>query len=134
MIGELAARYAQAWSARNIEAIVELHTEDSTLHVRGLGPRAHGHKEIRAVVETFFATWPESRFEHRNVFMGDSYWVVEWTVYAMGADVLTVAGQTIDIAGKKVSFEGVDVVRVSDGLVSAKDSYIDGAALLTQIA
>lgn len=134
MIGELAARYAHAWSDRDIEAIVDLHTADSTLHVRGLGPRARGSKEIHAVVESFFATWPESRFEHRNVFIGDCYWVVEWTVYAMGAGVLTVAGQTISIAGKKVRFEGIDVVRVSDGLVSAKDSYIDGAALLEQIA
>lgn len=133
MIGELAGLYAQAWSARDIDAIVALHTEHSTLHVRGLGSRAQGREEIRAAVDAFFATWSVSRFAHRSVLLGDGYWVVEWTVHATGAGALTVAQRTIDIAGKEVSFEGVDVVRVSEGLVSAKDSYIDGVALLAQL-
>jgi len=46
---------------------------------------------------------------------------------------LLVGTQTIKGTGQEVSFEGVDIVRVSNGQVASKDSYIDGFTVLAQL-
>jgi uncharacterized protein (TIGR02246 family) len=130
----LATRYAEAWASRDVEAILALHSSDSVFQVHGGAPPATGLDEIRGSVESTFATWGKTRFEHRTALFGGDHWVVEWTFHATGAGKLETPAGAIDVAGKEVSFEGVDVVRVSNGLVTRKDSYIDAAALQAQLA
>ena len=71
--------------------------------------------------------------EGRARSFGDDHWVLEYTLHATLSGPLKVARQTIDGTGQEVSFDGVDIVRVSDGRVTSKDSYIDGLAVLDQL-
>jgi steroid delta-isomerase-like uncharacterized protein len=129
----LATRYSKAWNDRDVEAILALHADDSIFQVHGTDSRAKGRKEIRGALEAFFKTWTRTRFEGRARNFGEDHWVLEYTLHATLSGPLQVGKQTIEGTGQEVSFEGVDIVRVSNGLVASKDTYIDGVALLAQL-
>jgi steroid delta-isomerase-like uncharacterized protein len=130
---ELAARYSKAWSDRDVEAILALHSDDSTFHVHGVGSRTTGKMEIRGALEAFFNTWSHTRFEGRARDLAEDHWVLEYTLHATLSAALLVGTQIVEGTGQEVSFEGVDIVRVSNGQVASKDSYIDGFAVLAQL-
>ena len=130
---DLATRYSTAWNDRDVEAILALHSNDSTFQVHGMDSRAVGRNEIRGALEAFFSTWSRTRFEGRARDLGEHHWVLEYTLHATLSGVLRVGTQTIEGTGQEVSFEGVDIVRVSNGQVASKDSYIDGIAVLVQL-
>jgi steroid delta-isomerase-like uncharacterized protein len=132
-LADLSARYSQAWNDRDVEAILALHSDDSTFHVHGVGSRTTGKKEIRGALEAFFKTWSHTRFEGRARDIAEDHWVLEYTLHATLSAALLVGTQTIEGTGQEVSFEGVDIVRVSNGQVASKDSYIDGFAVLAQL-
>jgi steroid delta-isomerase-like uncharacterized protein len=130
---DLATRYSQAWSDRDVDAILALHADDSAFQVHGIGSRSTGKKAIRAALEAFFNTWTRTRFEGRARIVGEDHWVLEYVLHASLTSPLQVGAQTIAGTGQEVSFEGVDIVRVSNGRVASKDSYIDAVAVLTQL-
>ena len=130
---DLATRYSKAWSDRDVEAILALHADDSTFHVHGTDFRAKGRGEIRGALEAFFKTWTRTRFEGRARNFGEDHWVLEYTLHATLSGALKVGKQTIEGTGQDVNFEGVDIVRVSNGLVASKDTYVDSVAVLTQL-
>jgi uncharacterized protein (TIGR02246 family) len=131
-IVEMASRYSQAWGERDVEGILALHLDDSTFQVHGVASRSKGKTEIREALEAFFATWADTRFEGRSRIVGEDHWVLEYTLHATLSGPLRVGKQIIKGTGQKVSFEGVDIVRVSNGRVASKDSYIDAIAVLEQ--
>jgi steroid delta-isomerase-like uncharacterized protein len=130
---DLATQYSRAWNDRDLEAILALHSDESTFQVHGAGPQAKGRKEIRGALEAFFETWTRTRFEGRARYFGEDHWVLEYTLHATLSGALRVGKQTIQGTGQEVSFEGVDIVRVSHGQVASKDSYIDSIAVLAQV-
>jgi uncharacterized protein (TIGR02246 family) len=130
---DLATRYSKAWNDRDVEGILTLHADDSIFHVHGTGPPARGGKEIRGALEAFFKTWARTRFEGRARNFGEDHWVLEYTLHATLSGPLQFGKQTIEGTGQEVSFDGVDIVRVSKGRVASKDSYIDGIAVLAQL-
>ncbi len=130
---DLATRYSKAWGDRDVEAILDLHADDSTFQVHGIDSRSKGRIDIRAALEAFFNTWAHPRFEGRSRIIGEDHWVLEYTLHATLSGPLRVGKQTIAGAGQEVSFEGVDIVRVSNGRVASKDSYIDAIAVLAQL-
>jgi uncharacterized protein (TIGR02246 family) len=130
---DLAGRYSKAWNDRDVESILALHSDDSTFHVHGVGARTKGKKEIRGAFEAFFRTWSHTHFEGRARDFGEDHWVLEYTLHATLSAPLLVGTQTIEGRGQEVSFEGVDIIRVSKGQVASKDSYIDGFAVLAQL-
>ncbi len=130
---DLATRYSKAWGDRDVDAILTLHADDSTFQVHGIDSRSNGKKEIRAALEAFFNTWARTRFEGRARIVGEDHWVLEYVLHATLTGPLHVGTQTIAGAGQEVSFEGVDIVRVSNGRVASKDSYIDAVAVLAQL-
>jgi len=130
---DLATRYSKAWSDRDVGAILASHADDSSFQVHGVGSRSTGKLEIQAALEAFFDTWTGTRFEGRSRILGENHWILEYTLHATLSGPLRVGKQTIEGAGQTVSFEGVDIVRVSNGCVISKDSYIDAIAVLAQL-
>ncbi len=131
---ELAGRYSSAWAHHNIDAILALHAEDSVFQVHGGGLEATGLEEIRKALETFFTTWAQSRFEPRAVLFGESHYVAEWILHAKLASSPAMAGtQATDATSQDVSFEGVDIIRIVNGRVARKDTYVDALTLQAQL-
>jgi ketosteroid isomerase-like protein len=130
---DLATRYSKAWADRDVDAILAMHADDSTFQVHGIDSGSKGSEAIRRALEAFFNTWEGTRFEGRARNFGENHWVLEYTLHATLSGPLQVGKQLIQGRGQEVSFEGVDIVRVADGQVTSKDTYIDGLAVLAQL-
>ena len=131
---DLAGRYASAWAHHDTDAILALHSEDSVFEVHGGGLKATGLTEIRQALDTFFATWTQARFEPRGVLFGTEHFVAEWTLHATIVSPAGVAGtQTTAATSQDIAMEGVDIIRVVNGRVTRKDTYVDALTLQAQL-
>ena len=119
-IQDLAVRYGTAWAARDVDAIMAMHTEDTVFHLHGGGEPAIGRTATREAIETVLAQWPDIRFERKRVHIGDGHFVSEYQMSATNAE------------GQLLVCDGVDVFAVNDGRVARKDTYLDWPALQEQ--
>jgi ketosteroid isomerase-like protein len=112
-IKAISERYFAAWAARDPDAIVALHTEDTRFWTHMGGAPVVGRDAVRATFAGIFEQFPEFSFETYRVLYGDDHWILDWAL----------------IAGD-IRFDCLDVVNVSpDGLVVRKDTFIDSAQL-----
>jgi ketosteroid isomerase-like protein len=109
----ISERYFAAWAARDPEAIVALHTEDTQFWTHlGAGP-VKGREAVRAAFTEIFAQFPDFSWETYRVLYGEDHWILDWAL----------------ISGD-VRFDCLDIVNVSpDGLVARKDTFVDAVQL-----
>jgi hypothetical protein len=111
-------RYFAAWAARDPDAIVALHTTDTQFWAHLGGEPVVGRDAVRATFAELFDQFPEFSFETYRVMYGDSHWVLDWAL----------------ISGD-IRFDCLDVVEVSpDGLITRKDTFVDGVQLQAAVA
>lgn len=109
----ISQRYFAAWAARDPDAIVALHTEDTRFWTHLGTEGVVGRAAVRAAFAEIFEQFPEFTCETYRVLYGENHWVLDWAL----------------ISGD-VRFDCLDVVDVSpDGLVSRKDTFIDTVQL-----
>jgi steroid delta-isomerase-like uncharacterized protein len=121
-VEDLIRRYTDAWASRDPDAIVALHTEDTTFHAHiGQGP-ARGKTAVRQAFADLFEQFPDLSFTQVSLRTGPDFWVVEWKT-------------SRTLAGTDRAFEVdlIDLITVEDGLVKSKDSYIDAVAMQAQL-
>jgi uncharacterized protein (TIGR02246 family) len=102
-------RYNGAWNRHDVDAICAMHTPDMVFENHTAGERAEGD-EVAAHVAAIFTNWPDIAFEARRIYVTPELAVNEWTATA-----------TRD--GERVSWPGVDVFPIRDGLIARKDVY-----------
>jgi len=121
-VEHLIQRYTDAWASRDPDAIVALHTEDTTFHAHAGQEPARGKDAVRQAFADLLAQFPDLAFDTVSLRTGPDFWVVEWRM-------------TGTLAGTDSAFEVdlVDVVTVEDGMVKSKDSYIDAVAMQAQL-
>ena len=117
---ELAARYGAAWAEHDLDAILAMHTDDTVFHLHGFSEPATGLAAVRETIAATFARSPDLRFEKSRVYIGDEHFVSEYRMSGTSE-------------GKPFACEGVDVIAVSDGLITRKDTYVDWAAMQRQL-
>jgi hypothetical protein len=112
-LNAISKRYFAAWAARDPDAIVALHTEDTQFWTHlGTGP-VQGRDAVRAAFAETFAQFPDFSWETYRVLYGEDHWILDWAL----------------ISGD-IRFDCLDVVNVTaDGLVARKDTFIDAAQL-----
>lgn len=139
----LAERYGEAWNRQDLDAIMDLHTEDSVFvaHVAGTPP-AEGKEAVREAFAGYLALLPDINFAERALRVGDGHWVLESTMTGTVAQAIEVEGvdpaavfvaADNDVSGARVEVDCVDVIEVRDGLVSSKQTYIDSLAMQRQL-
>ena len=103
---------------------------DARAHLHGvLGPA--GRDEMVAFFAELFDAFPDWRFEVlETVAEGDGV-AVRWRARATFAGPGSFMG--FEPNGARVDIEGVDLVRVRDGRISAIDAYMNGAELARQL-
>jgi steroid delta-isomerase-like uncharacterized protein len=126
-------RYADAWNRHDVEAILALHTEDAVFENHTSGGLAVGKAEIRTLIEGVFSTFPDLRFATRRAYLSETVAVVEWTATATHTNPVTRGARTFPGSGKTLSWDGLDVMPLRDGLVARKDVYADSLSFLRQI-
>jgi steroid delta-isomerase-like uncharacterized protein len=130
---DVIAKYNDAWNRHDIDAILALHTEDSVFENHTSGGRAAGKREIRAMVTSVFAAFPDIHFDGRRTYVRDDLVVQEWTATATHEKPFTRAGTTYPPSGKRITWNGMDVIPMKDGLVARKDVYVDSISFLRQL-
>jgi ketosteroid isomerase-like protein len=101
--------YNEAWNAHDLEAIVALHAPGMVFENHTVGERAEGD-DVAGHIASIFANWPDIAFEARRLYATPELAVCEWT-----------ASATRD--GERLSWPGVDVFPLRDGLIARKDVY-----------
>jgi uncharacterized protein (TIGR02246 family) len=107
-------RYRDAWAARDVDAIMAAVAPDVVLDRVTAGERIEGADALRAHLEEVFARWPDLALTEHALRVGGDFAVSEWTVTVTGDD------------GRRLAWDGVDVVTVRDGLV-VRDAAYSGA-------
>jgi hypothetical protein len=109
----LSERYFAAWAARDPDAIVALHADDTQFWMHLGAEAVHARRAVRAAFAEIFQKFPDLTWETYRVLYGENHWVLDWAV----------------ISGD-IRFDCLDVVDVSPGgLVARKDTFIDAAQL-----
>ena len=119
---DLIQRYTDAWGSRDPDAIVALHTEDTTFHAHAGQEPTRGKSAVRQAFADLLAQFPDLAFTQVSLRTGPDFWVVEWKMNGTLAG--TDAGFEVDL---------IDLITVEDGLVKSKDSYIDAVSMQAQL-
>jgi steroid delta-isomerase-like uncharacterized protein len=127
------AGYADAWNRHDLEAILALHTEDSIFQNHTSGGTAVGKREMRQLIEGVFATFPDLRFTTRRAYFSESVVVLEWTASATHTNPVVRGAQTYPPTGEIISWDGMDILPLRDGLITRKDVYADSLSFLQQL-
>jgi uncharacterized protein (TIGR02246 family) len=111
----ISERYFKAWEARDPDAIVALHTEDTRFQTHlGMEP-ATGRAAVRETFAELFERFPEFGFETYRVLYGPDFWILDWALTFRP-----------DGSRERRRFDCLDVVNVSpEGLVARKDTFVD---------
>lgn len=117
---EVAMAYHGGWAALDPVAISAMHSEDSVFHMHGAAEPATGREAIQALIEWLVTLVPDLHFEIKRFYAGADHIALEY-------DMSGTYGQT------HFQCDGADVIAVSDGLVTRKDTYLDLTALTAQI-
>lgn len=126
-------RYAEAWNRHDVDAILALHTDDAVFENHTSGGLAVGKAEIRRLIEGVFTTFPDLHFATRRVYLGEGVAVLEWTATATHTKPIDRGARTFAPSGKTLSWDGLDVMPLRDGLVARKDVYADSISFLQQL-
>jgi steroid delta-isomerase-like uncharacterized protein len=126
------ARYNEAWNAHDLDAIIAMHAPDMVFENHTAGESATG-EEVREHVGAIFATWPDIAFATRRLYLRDGLAVQEWTATATHAREMRRGDLMAAPTGRRIEWDGLDVIPFEDGLVKRKDVYSDSVSILRQV-
>jgi steroid delta-isomerase-like uncharacterized protein len=129
---ETIARYNDAWNAHDLDAIMAMHAPDMVFENHTAGERADG-TQVREHIGRIFTAWPDIAFHTRRLYVREDLVVQEWTASATHNTELRRGEVTAPPSGKRVEWEGLDVIPFENGLVKRKDVYSDSVAILRQV-
>ena len=113
---DVVQRFNDAFNRHDVDALMALMSDDCIFENTRPAPdgeRVEGQRRVRAAWQQLFARSPQAHFDAEEVFAAGDRCVVRW-VYSWVKD------------GKRGHVRGVDVLRVRDGLVAEKLSYVKG--------
>ena len=129
---DVIAAYNAAWNAHDVEAIGALHAPDMVFENHTAGESAEG-EAVREHVGAIFETWPDITFSTRRLYVRDGLVVQEWTAEATHANEMRRGDLVAEPTGKKITWDGLDVIPFDDGLVKRKDVYSDSVSIMRQL-
>jgi ketosteroid isomerase-like protein len=111
------ARFSAAFGRGDVDAIMELMTDDCVFEATGPSPdgaRVEGAVAVRGVWEDLFATTRDAAFSEEESFVSGDRSVLRWLFSWTNDD------------GSAGHVRGVDVLTLRDGKVAEKLSYVKG--------
>jgi steroid delta-isomerase-like uncharacterized protein len=126
-------RYNAAWNDHDVETVVSLHTEDSVFENHVTGDVNVGREQIGRAIAGIFSVFPDLSFETRRAYIREDLVVQEWKARGTHEGTMTRSGMEVPPTGRKVEYNGMDVIPIRDGLVARKDVYSDSVTLLRQL-
>src|ERR1044072_607319 len=123
---DVSAAYNAAWNAHDVEAIGALHAPDMVFENHTAGERAEGAEALEHIGR-IFAAWPDIAFSTRRLY------VREWPAAAPHVTERRRGDLVAPPSGRRIEWDGMDVIPFEDGLVKRKDVYSDSVSILRQV-
>jgi uncharacterized protein (TIGR02246 family) len=120
--------YFAALARRDVEAMAELWAPDGDEHIAGQVD-AVGPGGVREYFTEFFAAFPDFALEVRSTVTEGDRSAVHWT--AVGTHLGSLWG--VEPTGARVTFEGIDLLEVRDGLIVRNDAVADTLSIARQL-
>jgi len=113
---EAVERFNDAFNRQDVDAVMTAMTEDCVFESTAppLGERHAGSPAVRAAWDSFFTSTPTAHFDSEDVIATGDRCVVQWRFTWKNDD------------GTTGTVRGVDIIRVRDGKVAEKFSYVKG--------
>ena len=126
---DVARSYFEAIARQDLDAALGCWRSGGVDHLAPVG-RLRVPDELRAYFEGLFASFPDFRYEVLDT-VGETAKIAVWW---RAAGTFTGRPYTgINATGARVEAEGIDLVRVEDGVIVGLDSYWDDGAVARQI-
>ncbi len=125
-------RYNAAWNSHDVDAAMAMHAPDMVFQNHTAGETAEGDA-VRDHIAGIFAAWPDIEFATRRLYVREGLVVQEWTATATHANTLRRGEIEAPPSGRKISWDGLDVIPFEDGLIKRKDVYSDSVSILRQV-
>lgn len=108
-------RFAEAWNARDVDALMDCMAEDCAFHAAG-GPDAEGQAHrgrdaVRAAYAAIFETFPEAAWRDAVHSVAGDLGVSRWRFVGT------------DRTGRRVEVDGCDMLTFAGERIAVKDSY-----------
>lgn len=130
----LAHRYGEAWNRQDLDAIMDLHSEDCVFSAFAAGaPLAKGKEAVREAFAGYIAMMPDIHFAERALHIGEDHWVLESIMSGTVEQAVEVEGESFGTDGGRIEVPCVDVIKVRDGLIASKHTYIDSITMQRQL-
>ena len=126
------AAYNEAWNAHDLDAILSMHAPDMVFENHTACESAEGEAAL-GHIGSIFETWPDIEFSTRRLYVRDGLVVHEWTATATHANEMRRGDLVAEPTGKRITWNGLDVIPFEDGLVKRKDVYSDSVSILRQL-
>jgi ketosteroid isomerase-like protein len=104
----------------DVEALVEIHTEDCEVGNVSVSETFRGHDGLREFWTEYRKTFGEMKSTFRNVFATEDGVALEWTTESTSN-------------GEDVSYDGVSILEAEGGKVRRFMAYFDTRALTPQV-
>jgi steroid delta-isomerase-like uncharacterized protein len=130
---EFIDRYNAAWNGHDVDAIVSMHTEDSVFENHVTGDVNVGREAIGRAIGGIFGVFPDLSFETRRAYLREDLVVQEWTASATHVKQLSRGEIVAEPSGKRIEWNGMDVIPFERGKVKRKDVYSDSVSILRQV-
>ncbi|MBR1145698.1 nuclear transport factor 2 family protein [Bradyrhizobium sp. AUGA SZCCT0431] len=108
---DVARRYADAWNAHDVGAIMAMHSDDTHYHLHGEVEVHRGRKAVTDKFTTQLKQVPDIHFALKSLHGSGDHFVFEAVI-------------TYTRNGEKARFDGIDLMTIRDGLVVSKNSYM----------
>jgi steroid delta-isomerase-like uncharacterized protein len=125
--------YNEAWNRHDVDAILEMHTDDSVFENHTSGGKAVGRDAIRDVVASVFRTFPDIRFDLRRLYVRDDLIVQEWTATATHRNPVTYKDAVLEPSGNAIRWDGMDIIPIRNGKLARKDVYANSLGYLREL-
>jgi steroid delta-isomerase-like uncharacterized protein len=126
------ADYNDAWNAHDVERIGSMHAPGMVFENHTAGERAQGEEALEHIAR-IFESWPDIRFETRRLYVREDLVVQEWTASATHVKPLSRGEIVAEPSGRRIEWNGMDIIPFEDGKVARKDVYSDSVSILRQV-
>ncbi len=124
--------YNAAWNAHDVQRIAAMHAPDMVFENHTAGERAEGEQALEHIAG-IFESWPDIEFQPRRLYVREDLVVQEWTATATHVKPLSRGEIVAEPSGKRIEWDGMDVIPFEGGKVKRKDVYSDSVSILRQV-
>jgi ketosteroid isomerase-like protein len=115
-VKRLVDSYRAGWFSHDVDTIMAVVAANIVFQNLTNGERVEGADGFRQLVSGIFERWPDLRFDEHAVYFSADTGVAEWTAMATASD------------GRRLEWDGIDVINCRDGLISRNAVYSSGHA------